>query len=69
MKIVWKLLLLLAVITLVVVAAFAYAAPSQGLSPEVLRPLMAACVVFAGGCALGSGNAAFTKRHTTATGF
>jgi hypothetical protein len=66
MKIVWKLLCLIA---LFAATAFACAALSQASPPEPLRPLMAACAVFAAGGAVRSTSAAFTKRHTTAAGF
>jgi O-antigen/teichoic acid export membrane protein len=69
MKIVWKLLCLLGFIVFAVVTVFAYATLSQASPPELLRPLMAVCVVFAVGGAIRSINATFTKRHTTATGF
>jgi hypothetical protein len=69
MKIVRKLLCLLGLIALFAATVFVCAVFSQASPPELLRPLMAVCAVFAVGGAVRSINAAFTKRHTTATGF
>jgi hypothetical protein len=69
MKIVWKLFCLLGFIVLATVMAFAYTTLSQASPSGLLRPLMTVCVVFAVESAVRSINAAFTKRHITATGF
>jgi uncharacterized membrane protein YfcA len=68
MKIVWKLVCLLGLIALFAITVFAYAAFSQASPPELLRPMLSACLLFAVRYAVRSGSAAFTKRHTTATG-
>jgi peptidoglycan/LPS O-acetylase OafA/YrhL len=69
MKIVWKLACLLGLIALVAVTVFAYTVPSHTPPPEVMRPILSVCVLLATGGVVRSGNAAFTKRHTAATGF
>jgi uncharacterized membrane protein YfcA len=58
MKIVWKLLCLLGLIALFAAMVFACAVFSQASPPELLRPLMAVCAVFAAGSAVRSINAA-----------
>jgi hypothetical protein len=69
MKSFWKLMYLLGLIALVVVTAFAYTVLSQAPPSEVMRLILSVCVILAVGGAVRSGNAAFTKRHTAATGF
>jgi len=66
---VWKLMCLLGVIVLVMIAAFAFTALFQLPSQEVLRPILSIGVLLVAGYAGWGINAAFTKRHTTATGF
>jgi hypothetical protein len=69
MKSVWKLVFLLGLIALVAVTAFSYTVLSQAPPPEVMRPILSVCAMLAVGGAVRNGNAAFTKRHTAATGF
>lgn len=69
MKSVWKLLCLLGAIALIAVTAFACAVLSPAPFPAVPHPLIAVCIVLALGYAVIAVSAAFTKRHTTATGF
>jgi hypothetical protein len=69
MKSVLKLLcLLMAVLAVIGLTVPAYAALSQGPSPAVLRPVLSVCLVLATGFVVKSASAAFTKRHTAATG-
>jgi len=69
MKRFWKLICLLGFIALVAVIAFAYIMPVQLPSPEELRPILSVGILLIAGFAVWGINVAFTKRHTTATGF
>jgi energy-coupling factor transporter transmembrane protein EcfT len=70
MKSVWKLMFLLAVIVLVMITALAYIVPGKLPLQEVLRPILSVGILLLVGCAVRCGiDAAFTKRHTAATGF
>jgi len=67
MKSVLRVLLLCLVAFIAIGFAFVvlFQPPLQG----VLRPVLSVCILLVLGCALYGIDAAFTKRHTTATGF
>jgi hypothetical protein len=70
MKSVWKIMCLMGFIVLVAVTVFAYTVPFQLPSQEVLQPILSVGILLLVGCAVcGINYVAFTKRHTTATGF
>jgi hypothetical protein len=70
MKSVLKLMCLFAVFVLVIMTVIAYTMPFQLPSQEVLQPILSVGILLLVGCAVcGINYVAFTKRHTTATGF
>jgi hypothetical protein len=69
MKNVLKLVCLLGLIVLVIVTAFAFSALFQSSPTAKLPPVLSVGILLAVGCAVWGVCAAFTKRHTTATGF
>jgi hypothetical protein len=66
MRLVWKLLLILALASITV---FTWALTAQAHPPALLPPILSVCILLAVGWMAESAGPAFTKRFTTATGF
>jgi len=69
MKNIWKLMRLLGVIVLIMITVFAFTALFQLPSQEELRSILSIGILLVVAYVGWSFTAAFTKRHTTATGF
>jgi len=70
MKNVWKLVCLMGFIVLVAMTVLVYTVFFQLPSQEVFQLVLSVGILLLAGCAVhGINYVAFTKRHTTATGF
>jgi hypothetical protein len=66
MRLVWKLLLVLA---LAITTVFTWALTAQAPPPALPPPILSVCILLAVGWVAKSASPAFAKRFTTATGF